>query len=307
MRRLLYLRTLTAAVAAAWVLGPVQPLVAQGNAECAADCSGSIGLAVGSDNFVFADWDGPEVPVWTYIPPAIDPATAPIAIILHGASRNPDAYRDAWADEAEKGGFIVIAPGFAEKDFPGLEGYAMGGVVTQAGMPQPKSRWTFSVIEPLFDDVVARLRGSQTSYNLYGHSAGSQFVHRYLYFVPEARVKRYLAANAGWYTRADMGVAFPFGLDGTPVTEERLRVALPKDVVILLGDQDKDEKHRLLNRSPEAMKQGRHRFARGQSFYAHARDLAREKSWEFGWTLRVVPGVAHSNSGMAQGSWDLID
>lgn len=296
------------AVGAAMMVGSLtSPAIAQSEHAAVTAEQSAAALETGKGRYIFSGWDGPAIPVWTYVPPAIDPATAPIAIILHGASRNPDAYRDAWADEAEKGGFIVIAPGFAEKDFPGLEGYAMGGVVTRAGMPQPKNRWTFSVIEPLFDDVVARLRGSQTGYNLYGHSAGSQFVHRYLYFVPEARVKRYLAANAGWYTRADMGVAFPFGLDGTPVTEERLRAALAKDVVILLGDQDKDEKHRLLNRSPAAMKQGRHRFARGQSFFAHARDLAREKGWEFGWTLRVVPGVAHSNSGMAQGSWDLID
>ena len=298
---------LGAACAAIMSVTLPSPANAQPQDAAAAAAPNAPVLATGKGRYVFAGWEGPAVAVWTYVPATVDPATAPIAFILHGASRNPDEYRDAWVDEAEKGGFIVIAPGFPESDFPGLEGYAMGGVVSGAGVPQPKSRWTFSVIEPLFDDVVARLRGSQTGYNLYGHSAGSQFVHRYLYFMPEARVKRYLAANAGWYTVADMSVAFPFGLDGTPVTEERLRAALAKDLVILLGDRDTDSEHRLLNRSPAAMKQGRHRFARGQSFYNGARDLARKKGWEFGWTLRVVPGVAHSNSGIAEGSWDLID
>lgn len=280
---------------------------AQASAPCTADCAAQAPIPTGSASFTFADWAGPQITVWTHVPTGIDPASAPIAIILHGANRNPDDYRDAWADEAEKGGFIVVAPGFPASDFPGLNGYAAGGVLDEAGQPRPRALWTFSVIEPLFDAVVAKLGGSQTQYTIYGHSAGSQFVHRFLYFMPDARVKRYLSANAGWYTMPDLGIAFPFGLDGTPITEERLRAALAKDVVILLGDRDTDSEHRLLNRSREAMKQGRHRFARGQAYFEAARKLAKKNGWDFGWRLRVVEGVAHSNSGMAEGSWDLID
>lgn len=264
-------------------------------------------LGVGADRFVFSGWQGPEIPVFTYIPPKVDRATAPIAIIMHGASRNPDSYRDAWIEEAEERGFIVIAPGFSRDDFPGSREYNLGGVVDEEGQPRARSRWTFSVIEPLFDHVVAQLGGSQTHYTIYGHSAGSQFVHRFLFFMPDTRAKRFLAANAGWYTFPDPKIAFPFGLDGTPSNEARLRAALAKDVVVLLGDRDNDAGHPQLNRSRGAMEQGRHRFERGQTFYESARKLAQDKGWEFGWRLRVVEGVAHSNSGMAQGSYDLIE
>lgn len=240
------------------------------------------------------------------MPDAIDPQNAPIAIIMHGASRNPDDYRDAWVAGADHFGFIVIAPGFSNEDFPGARSYNMGGVFDQAGQPLPRAQWTFSVIEPLFDEVVSRLGGAQTGYALYGHSAGSQFVHRFMYFMPESRATRFLFANAGWYTFPDRSIAFPFGLDGTPVNDARLQAVLSKDVVVLLGDQDNDARHRLLNRSREAMRQGHHRFERGQNFFASARQLAQDNGWDFGWKLRVIEGVAHSNSGIAAGAADLI-
>lgn len=293
-------------LAAAIGLLAVQPLGAQTAVECAEVCRPNAAIETGSSSFAFTDWAGHELKVWTYVPEGIDRANAPIAIIMHGANRDADRYRDQWKDHAERGGFIVIAPTFAASEFEGSRAYNMGGIFAETGEPRSRELWSFSAIEPLFDDVVARLGGNQTHYTLYGHSAGSQFVHRFLFFMPEARVKRYLAANAGWYTFPDLEIAFPFGLEGTPVGEERLRAALAKDVVLLLGDRDTDPDHSSLNRSRGAMQQGRHRFARGQAFYASAKALAEERGWEFGWSLREVEGVAHSNGGMAEGAWDLI-
>ncbi len=77
--------------------------------------------------------------------------------------------------------------------------------------------------------------------------------------------------------------------------------------MILLGDQDTDPDHSSLNRSEGAMRQGPHRFSRGKSFYKSAKAVAEENGWEFGWTLRVIKGVAHSNDGMASGSYDLVE
>lgn len=268
----------------------------------------TLALKAGSDRFVFSDWQGPDLPVWTYIPAGIDAAVAPIAFIMHGARRNADEYRDQWIEEAEAGGFIVIAPEFSRSDFPGSRGYNLGAMTAKdTGEWRNEELWSFSAIEPMFDDVVARLGGTQTDYTIYGHSAGSQFVHRFLFFKPDARVARYLAANAGWYTFATLDTAFPFGLEGTPIDEAGLRAALAKNVVVVLGDQDTDSNHASLNRSGGAMRQGKHRFARGRAYFKAARDLAAKNGWEFGWSLRVVKGVAHSNSGMAKGTFDLIE
>ena len=258
--------------------------------------------------FKFSGWDGPEVTVWTYVPEGIDRTAAPIVMVMHGVNRDAWRYRDEWIDNANQGGFIVVAPEFSNGNFPRAAGYNLGAMFdAETGEPRPEGMWSYSAIEPLFDEIVARLGGSQTHYTIYGHSAGSQFVHRFLFMKPETRARRYIAANAGWYTFADPAIAFPFGLGGTVATEESLRLALAKDVFVLLGDQDTDANHRSLNRSEGAMRQGPHRFARGVAFYEAARSYAAQRGWEFGWQIRRVPGVAHSNSGMAAGAIDLIE
>lgn len=246
--------------------------------------------------------------MWVYAPESVDKASAPIAFIMHGARRDPDRYRDQWIEEADKAGFIIVAPGFSREDFPRANGYNLGGVFDgESGEQRDERVWAFSAVEPIFDEVVARLSGSQSHYTIYGHSAGSQFVHRFLFFKPDARVKRYLAANAGWYTFADPAVPFPFGLKGLSIDDNALKAALAKDVVVILGDQDNDPGGRLLNQSKGAMKQGPHRFARGKAFFASARSLAERKGWEFGWSVRIVEGVGHSNGGISDVVYDLIE
>lgn len=262
----------------------------------------------GKDTFVFAGWQGPPIRVWTYIPANVERAKAPIAFVMHGARRDPQRYREQWIDLADRGGFIIIAPEFSRDDFPRAQGYNLGNAIDRkTGERRDEALWSFSAIEPIFDEVVERLGGNQLRYTIYGHSAGSQFVHRFLFFKPDARVKRYLAANAGWYTFADPQTDFPFGLGGLPIDEEALRAALAKDVVVLLGDQDSDPQHSSLNRSEGAMRQGPHRFARGRAFFEQAQTMAAQNGWEFGWSLRVIEGVAHSNGGMARGAYDLIE
>ncbi|MEP5938372.1 MAG: hypothetical protein ABJ239_08605 [Erythrobacter sp.] len=265
-------------------------------------------LSVGTDRFEFSDWAGPDLPVWTYVPDTIDRKNAPILFVMHGARRDPERYRDQWIDEADRGGFIIVAPEFSRQDFAGSLGYNLGAMYdSETGELRDEGRWGFSAIEPIFDDVVRRLNGKQSRYTIFGHSAGSQFVHRFLMMKPDNRAKRYLAANAGWYTFVDEKIEFPFGLGGTLVAQEDLRKILAKDVVILLGDQDIDTEHKSLNRSEGAMLQGQHRFARGQAFYDAAKNLADKNSWDFGWSLRVIPSVAHSNRGIAAGSFDLVE
>ncbi len=272
-------------------------------APCVAPADGTGAVPVltqGLNHFYFRDWAGPELEIWVYVPWGVEPAQAPVMMMMHGAKRAPARYLAGWDTSAEQGGFIVVAPEFSREKFPTSQTYNTGNVFTGESMQrQPEAQWSFSAIEPLFDTVVAALDGVQTDYTLYGHSAGSQFVHRYLYFKPGARIRRVIAANAGWYTLPDLDVPFPYGLGGTGLTAADLRSVLQKDVVVLLGSDDDDPGHETLRRTPEAMHQGRHRLARGRTFFRTAERRAAELGIELGWQLHVVDGVAHSNAGIA--------
>lgn len=262
----------------------------------------------GISEFVFSNWAGPEIPVWAFVPEGVDISEAPVMMMMHGAGRGALRYLKEWQTVAQANGVIVIAPKFAKDAFPGSANYNSGRVFDrETGQLNDEAVWTFSAIEPLFDHVVSELNSQQKEYTLYGHSAGSQFVHRFRYYKPQARVKRILAANAGWYTFPDLEIKYPYGLGGANVPDGALKTILKTDIVILLGDQDIDAAHRSLRRTPEALEQGPHRYARGLSFYEAGEAQAKALDVEFGWKKSVVPGVAHSNGGIAKQAIDFVE
>ena len=262
-------------------------------------------MGAGNGTFTFDGWAGPPLEVWYHRPEAVA-ADTPILFVMHGVKRDADRYRDQWSALARQRGFILVVPAFDEERFPGARSYNLGNVFDESGKPVPREQRSFAALEPLFD-TVRQMTGTQvTTYDLYGHSAGAQFVHRYLMYVPDARVDRAIAANAGWYTMPMRDVAFPYGLAGAGVDEAALRRALQRPMTILLGTADNDPQHENLRRTPEAQAQGPHRLARGESFVAAGRRAAADRGIAFGWMLRRVEGVVHDNAGMAGAAADLL-
>jgi len=259
----------------------------------------------GSGQFTFAGWAGPELPVYYQLPDRVS-ADTPVVFVMHGVNRDADRYRDEWGALARKHGFIAIVPQFGQADFPGSRGYNTGYFTDEAGALRPRAKWSFAAIEPLFDDVRKRFGTKVERYSIYGHSAGAQFVHRYVLFMPEARLEKAIAANAGWYTMPDRSIAFPYGLGATPVGEAALAAALGKPLTVLLGTADTDRSDPDLRKTPQADAQGPHRYARGQAFFARSEAAAAASGVPFGWTLQHVPGIAHSNAGMAEAAAALI-
>nr|ALS89287.1 MetaGeneMark_Unknown Function [uncultured bacterium] len=74
---------------------------------------------------------------------------------------------------------------------------------------------------------------------------------------------------------------------------------LGRDVTILLGEDDSDPDGAMLLKSPEAMRQGEHRLARGRTYHRHAAMLAERLGVPFAWKLVTLPGVGHSHRAMA--------
>jgi hypothetical protein len=262
--------------------------------------------AMGDIEFGFTGWDGPAIPVRVYVPEAAEDNT-PIVIVMHGASRDAPRYYADWRAVAAEHGFVAVVPYFSKDAFDGSARYNLGHVFDpDTRERQPEATWTYSAVEPLFDAVVAKLGGRQTHYTLYGHSAGSQFAHRFLYFVPEARVSRAILANAGWYTMPDFGVAWPYGLAGSGVTEDVLAGYFARDVVVLLGDADTVREDDTLRKTPEAELQGRDRYNRGHTFYRVGKARAEVLDVAFGWRLQEVPGAAHSNAAMTPAAAEFV-
>ena len=253
-------------------------------------------IAPGAGSFRFADDRGNAgrpLTVWYHRPRGLSD-TAPIVFVMHGVKRDADNYRDNWTAAAERFGFLLLCPEFTRSDYPHRRAYQLGNLVDGAGELLPKAGWTFGVIERLFDLVKETTANASERYHIYGHSAGGQFVHRLALFLPEARYATAVAANTGWYTMPTLGGRkFPYGLRGSPGTQETLKRALGNHLVVLLGEQDTDAEDPFLRQSKRARRQGKNRFERGQAFYSAARDEAARLGVTLNWMLETVPGAAH--------------
>lgn len=271
-------------------------------------------------SFVWTDTTGrsdPDKPIRVYFsrPEELRPDT-PIWFSLHGMSRNGETYRDHLANAPGAEGALIIAPEFTDEEWPRSSDYNHGKIsVSESNRtPNPRIEWAYSKIEPLFDFVVQSAAPviQADSYSMFGHSAGGQFVHRFLMWEPDARVKVAVAANAGWYTVPvdEPGeAAWPYSLqtvpdydpstaaiDGFPA--ENVTGAFGKRLMILLGEEDTLRTSNL-RQTPEADIQGPHRLARGQYFFDQAQAEAERLDAVFRWDVQTVPGVGHQGSGMA--------
>lgn len=273
---------------------------------CTAMAFADARVEFGSGNFVFAfpsDGRIREIPVWYHRPQSVE-ADAPIVFVMHGAGRTAQNYRKYWITIAEERRFVLLVPEFSRAQF--RNDYNLERLARADGELLPKAEWPYTAIERIFDTVRKDNGFTATTYDIYGHSAGAQFVHRLAFLIPEARYRVAVAANAGWYTMPEFDIAYPYGLAGSPATASTLSAVLGRKLVVLLGDWDIDPNHRDLRRTPEANLQGEHRYARGHAFFARAKAASAALGVPFNWELHTAPGVAHSNARMTPHAWPFV-
>jgi len=236
------------------------------------------------------------IDVYSYMPDT-DLSEAPILVVMPGRGRNAQEYRDEWLEEARERRLILLVPEFPG-DLYSVAEYNLGNLEA-SGRTVPSDRWTFNVLEGLVAEVTRQVNGRQTGYYLYGHSAGAQFVHRFMMFMADNQVIRAVSANAGWYTAPDPLAPFPYGLKDSPASDDdSVARMLASPLTVLVGSDDNDPDADGLRDDKGSRRQGSTRLERGFFFYQSGLNASAELAVEFGWKIDVVPGAGHYNSEM---------
>ncbi len=258
----------------------------------------------GEDSFViyaYKDSKRKSIKVRTYKPEAWQDGQK-IIFVMHGGGRNADDYLDAWKGIADENNFLVVAPEFASK-FADIatNDYQEGNLFTFFGTRNPREEWAYTVVENIFDHLKSVNSISNKGYDIFGHSAGGQFVHRMVMLLPESRIETAIAANAGFYTFPDSELGFPYGIRKTGIAlEPEIRQAYQRKLIILLGELDNDPSLGIFRTTEPAMEQGGHRLERGSNFYEANRQLKNRNNWAFNWEIDTVMNVGHNYRKMSQ-------
>lgn len=267
------------------------------------------------DSMLFVKYEplnGKPVTVYYYIPSEGDVTTMKVLFAMHGTGRNADDQIGYWKKTADAKGVIVIAPGFYKKYYPNLD-YQYGGVSNYSDHfdARVQELWTYNIVEKVFDWLKAETGNISEQYDLWGHSAGSQFTHRFLLWMPDARVHKAITSNAGSYTfptpdgvsYEGVNYGFPYSISDTGIGKEQLAKYFSRDLTVHLGTADVAttlEQDPNLPTGPGALAQGSCRFERGHNFFDCAKHIADSLGVPFNWKLVEVPNVAHSAGTMVK-------
>ena len=248
-----------------------------------------------------------------------------ILLVIPGAGRNGDTYRDSWIKESEKKSILILSPMYPEKYY-GFDEYHLGGLIKNSNLydcierveetnkiklfedkltfnSNPNaSEWLFNDFDRIFDEAIKLLSSNQTTYNIFGHSAGGHILHRFALFQGHSKANKILASNASFYTLPNFSDSYPFGLKDTPVNEALLKKAFKKNLVVFLGEEDNEnETGGSFLQSKTADLQGSHRLERGKFFFTQAKQMATKLNTDFNWELKIIHGVGHDykNMGLA--------
>jgi hypothetical protein len=94
-------------------------------------------------------------------------------------------------------------------------------------------------------------------------------------------------------------VTFPYGLESTGLTINKVKSAFNKQLQIHLGQNDNNPNDPSLRDTPEANLQGAHRLDRGRYFISKCDTLSNQYSSSFSWVKKEVPNVGHDREGMS--------
>ena len=230
-----------------------------------------------------------------------------VLIVLPGAGRNGDD----WVETSEKYDVLVLSPEYSEAHYPQFWSYNLAGMITNVTINKERTAmtgfnisedpeaWIFNDFDRMFNLVKQEFQLSTETYDMFGHSAGGQLLHRLAIFKPGTKANRILASNAGWYTVTNKNTEFPVGLKNSLVSIAD--VDFSSNLVVFLGEKDDaNETRGDLRRSPEVDEQGLHRLARGTYFFENSKRIAKDLGVTFNWKLEIIPNAGHDHTVMSK-------
>jgi predicted esterase len=266
----------------------------------------TIPLKNGQDSFVMYAYQESErksIKVWTYKPESWKDKNK-IVFVMHGGGRNAEDYLNAWIEIAQKNNVLIVAPEFENKFSKyTTNDYQEGNLFTFFGTKNPKSEWAYTVVENIFDHIKSVNSITNEQYDIFGHSAGGQFVHRMVMLMPESRIRTAISANSGFYSLPNEKLEFPYGIQNTGID---LQKSYNKRLIILLGELDNDPSLGTFRTTNLAMEQGAYRLERGANFYKANKELKNKNNWEFNWTIDTIKNVGHDYKKMSKNAIEWI-
>lgn len=238
------------------------------------------------------------VKIHYYFPETADPATAQVLMLIPGAGRDAGPLLKAVQEKLDKVNVIAFSLEFPEATYP-VRDYQEVGIRDQDGKLKKAADRTVQLPDRIFLFIKEHSSIQARRYDMIGHSAGGQFIHRFLLFHDSPYVDRAVVGAPGWFTFPDPSLPYPYGLQGTDrMSDKVIARFLGKKMILQVGALDTD-RGGVLRKTPEADAQGINRLDRARTFFAYLRRQAQRLAVPLSWTYCEVPGVGHNSGQMA--------
>jgi poly(3-hydroxybutyrate) depolymerase len=269
-------------------------LLVPGASDGAAQAHGAADPFPQGNSVVEADFDGTALNLWAYRPENY--VGDGLILVLHGASRAAESYRDNAREFARRYGRLVVVPEFDTARFPNRR-YQMGGVFRADGSLADPAERTYAFIPQIVDYIRQREASPELPWILLGYSAGGQFVARMAAFL-DTDAERLVAMAPGSMMFPTRDLDYGLGFGGLPErysSDERIRRYLALPITVAIGTADTEDGQLPGGR---AFEQGVHRYARNLRWFVTAMELAHDRGWEFNWRLVLHDDAGHPHRQM---------
>ncbi len=227
----------------------------------------------------------PDEPMLMLLRPEPHAKPMPLALCVHGYTRQPLDQLRAFAPLASRLGFALALPLFDDRHHRRYQ---------QLLHPRRGTRSDLALLSTL--DVAATRHGVDASrLFLFGYSGGAQFVHRFAMCHPQRTAALAIGA-AGWYTWPNTQHDWPLGLAEVPArlgAPIDLEAFLRLPMALWVGERDTATDEHLRDEPLLASLQGMHRLERARNWAEAVCGAAQARGISSALTVTVLPRVGH--------------